>query len=172
MTDTETAPGWRIDEAARAAAIAAHDIESIRDDPALIRITEFAAALCGAPTALVSIVEERRQTFLARTGLDQGETPRETSFCQFAMIGDSIMVVPDATADPRFAANPLVTGAPGIRFYAGAPIIASDGTPLGSLCVIDDRPRDGLTPLQRQGLRVLAADVMQRLDRNRLFRAA
>lgn len=172
MTDTETAPGWRIDEAARAAAIAEHDIESIRDDPALTRITEFAAALCEAPTALVSIVEERRQTFLARTGLDQSETPRETSFCQFAMIGDGIMVVPDATVDPRFAANPLVTGAPGIRFYAGAPIIASDGTPLGSLCVIDDRPRDDLTPLQRQGLRVLAADVMQRLDRNRLFRAA
>lgn len=171
MTDTETAPGWHIDEATRASAIAAHDIESIRDDPALTRITEFAAALCEAPTALVSIVEERRQTFLARTGLDQSETPRETSFCQFAMIGDDIMVVPNATADPRFAANPLVTGAPGIRFYAGAPIIASDGTPLGSLCVIDDRAREGLTPLQRQGLRVLAADVMQRLDRNRLFRA-
>ncbi|MBY8828544.1 GAF domain-containing protein [Hephaestia sp. CMS5P-6] len=172
MNDSEIAPGWRIDEAARARSIAEHDIEAVRDDPALIRITAFAAALCDAPTALVSIVEERRQTFLARTGLDQSETPRETSFCQFAMIGNDIMVVPDATADTRFADNPLVTGEPGIRFYAGAPIVASDGTPLGSLCVIDTRPREGLTPLQRQGLLVLAADVMQRLDRNRQFRAA
>jgi PAS domain S-box-containing protein len=159
--------GWMIDEAVRTEALAAHDIESLRDHDGLGRITEFAAALCEAPIALVSLVEERRQTFIARTGIEATETPRETSFCAFAMRGIDIMVVPDATRDPRFADNPLVTGDPNIRFYAGAPLVADDGVPLGSLCVIDTKPRDGLTPLQRQGLLTLAEAVMARLRDSR-----
>jgi len=171
--DTSTAPGaveqrgWQLDEAARMRAIAQHDIESLRESADLKRITDFAAALCGTPIALVSLVEDQRQTFLARTGLDDTETPRETSFCAFAMRDTAIMVVPDATRDPRFADNPLVTGGPGIRFYAGAPLIADDGTPLGSLCVIDTVPRDGLTALQQQGLDTLADAVMARLRDSR-----
>jgi len=159
--------GWHIDETARAAALAAHDIESLRDSDGLERITDFAAALCEVPIALVSLVEERRQTFLARTGLDATETPRDTSFCAFAMLGDEPMIVPDARLDPRFADNPLVTGAPHIRFYAGAPLISDDGVPLGSLCVIDAVPRAGLTPLQHQGLETLASAVMARLRDSR-----
>ncbi|MEG3088861.1 sensor histidine kinase [Sphingomonas sp. PB4P5] len=147
--------------------IASHDIESLRDAANLKSITDFAAALCDAPIALVSLVEEQRQTFLARTGLEATETPRGTSFCAFAMREDDIMVVPDATLDPRFADNPLVTGAPDIRFYAGAPLVADDGTPLGSLCVIDTSPRAGLTALQRQGLSTLAEQVMARLRDSR-----
>lgn len=166
-TASSPASGWRIDEGVRARTIAAHDVESLRDHAQLTGITDFAAALCEAPTALVSLVEERRQTFLARTGLDASETPRETSFCAHAMLGDRIMIVPDARADPRFADNPLVTGAPFIRFYAGAPLVADDGVPLGSLCVIDSTPRDGLTPLQRQGLATLAEAVMARLRDSR-----
>ncbi|WP_010184288.1 PAS domain-containing protein [Sphingomonas sp. PAMC 26605] len=172
MTETpappaEARPGWRIDEGARADAIAEHDIETLRDDAALRRITDFAAALCGVPVSLVSIVEAERQTFLSRTGLDLSETPRETSFCAHAMLEDTIMVVPDATRDPRFADNPLVTEGLGIRFYAGVPLVREDGIPLGSLCVIDTVPRAGLTPLQRQGLAVLAADVLRRLGDSR-----
>jgi PAS domain S-box-containing protein len=159
--------GWQLDEAARARTIASHDIESLRDAANLRSITDFAAALCEVPVALVSLVEERRQTFLARTGIDATETPRETSFCAFAMREDDIMIVPDATADPRFADNPLVTGDPHIRFYAGAPLIADDGIPLGSLCVIDTKPRPGLTPLQRHGLTTLAEQVMARLRDSR-----
>ncbi|WEJ98934.1 MAG: PAS domain-containing protein [Candidatus Sphingomonas phytovorans] len=159
--------GWLIDEAVRADAIAAHDIESLRDNDGLSRITDFAAALSAAPIALVSLVEECRQTFIARTGLDATETPRETSFCAFAMRGTEIMVVPDATRDPRFADNVLVTGEPHIRFYAGAPLVSDEGVPLGSLCVIDTVPRDGLTPLQRQGLSTLAEAVMARLRDSR-----
>lgn len=172
MTDSSepsasAVPGWRIDERARAAAIAEHDIEALRDDVALRRITDFAAALCDVPIGLVSIVEAERQTFLSRTGLDVSETPRETSFCAHAMLEDDIMVIPDATQDPRFADNPLVIEGIGIRFYAGVPLVRDDGIPLGSLCVIDTVPREGLTALQRQGLMVLSEDVLRRLDDSR-----
>jgi PAS domain S-box-containing protein len=159
--------GWLIDEAVRAEALAAHDIDSLRDSAGLNQITDFAAALCEAPIALVSLVEEHRQSFVARTGLEATETPRETSFCALAMLGSDIMVVPDATADPRFTDNALVTGDPFIRFYAGAPLVSDDGVPLGSLCVIDTVPRDGLTPLQHQGLATLAEAVMARLRDSR-----
>lgn len=157
----------RTDDAQRAESIASHNIESLRDAADLKSITDFAAALCGTPIALVSLVEERRQTFLSRTGLAATETPRETSFCAFAMRGTDIMVVPDATQDARFADNPLVTGDPHIRFYAGAPLISDDGVPLGSLCIIDSAPRTALTPLQHQGLTTLAEAVMARLRDSR-----
>jgi PAS domain S-box-containing protein len=164
---THTSSGWQIDEGARALAIAEYDMDGLRDTAALKRITDFAAVLCDVPIGLVSIVEARRQTFLSRTGLEISETPREVSFCAHAMLGDDIMVIPDATVDPRFADNPLVTDGLAIRFYAGVPLVRDDGVPLGSLCVIDTVPRAGLTPLQREGLLVLAADVMARLGDSR-----
>src|SRR5690606_8915252 len=123
--------------------------------------------------SLVTIVEEQRQRFLARTGVDARETPRPTSFCAHAMLESAPMVVTDATQDPRFADNPLVTGEMGIRFYAGAPLVASEGTPLGALCVIDFEPRlEGLTQFQIEGLSVLAEAVMRRLTFERQARAA
>jgi PAS domain S-box-containing protein len=159
--------GWQLDEATRTAAILAYDLETLRDSAALTRITDFAAALCETPVALVSLVEETRQTFVSRTGINLTETSRETSFCAHAMLGDQIMVVPDASRDPRFIDNALVTGDLHIRFYAGAPLVSDDGIPLGSLCVIDTEPRDGLTPLQMQGLSTLADNVMARLRDSR-----
>lgn len=150
----------------RAALLALYDLDAggfrTLDD-----ITSFAAQLCGAPIALVSIVEDVRQRFLARVGLDAEETPRDVSFCALAMLGDNIFVVPDATQDARFIDNALVTGAPHIRFYAGAPLVGGDGEPLGALCVIDTVPRDDLTPLQRQGLSLLARQVMVELEGRR-----
>lgn len=157
-----------LDEAARARAIAEHAIHTLQDDPALTRITDFAAKLCDAPVSVVSIVEAERQNFIARTGIEDDGTPRSMSFCAFTMLGDEIMVIPDARQDPRFAANPLVTGDPFIRFYAGAPIVADDGTRLGALCVIDSQPRGGLTPLQHQGLSLLADEVMHHLRSSRV----
>lgn len=157
-----TGRGWRLDETVRADALAAYDLTTLAGSAALRRITDFAAALCDTPVALVSLVEEHIQCFVSRTGTELIATPREMSFCQFAMLGGDIMEVPDATADPKFANNTLVTGEPYIRFYAGAPLVSDAGVPLGALCVIDDAPRAGLTPLQRQGLLVLAADVMSR----------
>src|SRR4051794_15140170 len=102
------ASGWQIDEKARAAGLARYYLAALRDTPELRAITDFAGTLCATPIALISLVEEARQTFIARTGLDATETPRETSFCAHAMLGDAIMEVLDATADPRFADNALV----------------------------------------------------------------
>ena len=162
--------GWQIDEGVREQAIAAIDVATLTGSPRLQAITAFAGALCDAPIALVSLVERNWQRFVAQTGLDVSETPRETSFCAFAMLGDEIMEVPDARHDPRFSDNVLVTGAPHIRFYAGAPLVDRGGVPMGALCIIDDRPRDGLTLLQRQGLAVLADAVMAVFDLHRLAR--
>ena len=167
QTPSPRARGWQLDEARRRAVMDAYELDRLRDTTALRQITDFAARLCDAPIALVSLVEEHRQFFLSRTGLDTPETPREQSFCAHAMLEDDIMVVPDATADARFAENPLVCGELNIRFYAGAPLVSDDGVPLGSLCVIDTVPRAGLTDLQRDGLTVLAANVMARLRDSR-----
>ena len=146
--------------------IARYDLDAGGFD-ALDRITDFAAALCDCPIATVSIVEDERQRFLARTGLEAEETARNLSFCAHAMLEDGIFVIPDARLDPRFADNGLVTDAPCIRFYAGAPLLDADGAPLGALCVIDQKPRDDLTPLQRQGLILLARQVMVELEGRR-----
>jgi len=147
-------------EAAFSSEIIAHDLTSLHNDADLDRITAFAAKLCEAPIALVSLVGARTQRFVSDHGLGQSETPREWSFCAYAMEGSDIMVVQDATKDGRFSANPLVTDEPHIRFYAGAPLKSSRGVSLGSLCVIDRTPRGGLTPLQLDGLKLLADQVM------------
>lgn len=154
--------GWRLDETVRAEALAAYDLTALAGSAALRRITDFAAALCDTPVALVSLVEAHIQCFVSRTGTDLTATPREMSFCQFAMLNGDVMVVPNVATDRRFAGNPLVTGEPYIRFYAGAPLVSDAGVPLGALCVIDTVSRAGLTPIQHQGLVVLAADVMSR----------
>lgn len=147
-------------EARRNDIVRSFGLAALVDDPRLIKITDFAASLCEAPTALVSFVESDRQWFAARTGMDARETPRDASFCAHAMLSDQLMVVPDASEDPRFSNNPLVLGDPHIRFYAGAPLLTDDGTPLGALCVIDNVAREGLTDLQAQGLTLLAANIM------------
>jgi PAS domain S-box-containing protein len=157
---------WCGIETDRTAVLALYDLDAGSFDT-LDSITNFGAALCDAPICLVSIVEAERQRFIASAGLDATETPRDTSFCAHAMLGRDIFVIPDACDDPRFATNPLVTGAPHIRFYAGAPLIDPDGVPLGALCVIDDKPRTDLTALQRQGLTLLARQVMAELDGRR-----
>lgn len=144
-----------------------HDFSRLADNGALRRITDFAAALCETPIALVSLVEEAAQRFVARTGLAAESTPRRVSFCAHAIADDALMVVPDAAADPRFAENDLVTGEPHIRFYAGTPVKSREGLRLGTLCVIDRTPRKGLTPLQQQGLETLAEQVGLILDANR-----
>lgn len=151
----------------RSEILEAHDLDGLVDEASFDELTSFTAALCETPICLVSIVGDTMQRFVAKQGLDVCETPRESSFCAHAMLGADLMVVPNATLDPRFADNPLVTGDPFIRFYAGAPLVTEDGFPLGSLCVIDRVPRAGLTQLQQQGLRLMASQVMGAMGNRR-----
>ncbi len=132
--------------------------ESSYDD-----ITRLAAEICGTPVALVSLVDSDRQWFKSKLGLVVSETSREVSFCAHAILGADLLIVPDAGQDQRFADNPLVTGAPHIRFYAGAPLITSTGEVLGTLCVID-RERRTLSSGQQQSLRALSRQVMAQLE--------
>lgn len=157
-----------IGEEARSQVLKAYDLDSLDDDPELSAISSFAAELCDTPTAMVSLVEEERQRFLARIGSADRETRRSTSFCAHAMLGDDILQVTDATQDDRFAHFEIVTGKQSVRFYAGQPLISHDGTPLGALCVIDQVARpEGLTSMQRAGLKVLGQAVMRRLRHRR-----
>jgi PAS domain S-box-containing protein len=137
------------------------------------RLTTLAAALFNAPIALVSLIDQDRQWFKSRLGLDATETPRAWAFCDHAIKAgpNTTLVVEDATVDPRFADNPLVTGEPGIRFYAGATLTTASGSNVGTLCVIDKAPRD--RPLQEDlnRLSVLARMVVDELELSRATKA-
>ncbi|MFC5549356.1 diguanylate cyclase domain-containing protein [Massilia aerilata] len=134
------------------------------------RFTRIAAAAFGAPIALVSLVDAQRQWFKSRVGLDVSETPRSMSFCSHAVALADLLVVPDTHLDERFAGNPLVTGAPCIRFYAGQPVHSVDGQPLGTLCIIDQQPRM-FGDADKRMLRDLAQMVQDELNRGVLVAA-
>lgn len=135
--------------------------EEVFDD-----LTDLAAHICEAPIALISLVDEDRQWFKSRVGISVGETARDISFCAHAILKSDLFIVPDATKDPRFKNNPLVTGKDRVRFYAGAPLVTPDGYALGTLCVLDKKPRK-LRPDQEQALRVLAHHVVSQLELRR-----
>ncbi len=139
-------------------------------DPELDDIVELAALITGAPISVVSIVEEDEQVFAASAGLDAERTSRDVSFCGHAVAaGSRPLIVPDASADPRFADNPLVTGDPHIASYAGVPLVSDHGHAIGTLCVISDEPAT-LTDRQVRGLERLAARAMRIIEeRGRLF---
>ncbi len=135
--------------------------EQVFDD-----LANLAAHICEAPIALISLVDEDRQWFKARIGISLTESSRDISFCAHAILGEGILIVPDATKDARFKKNPLVTGPQKIRFYAGAPLITPDGHALGTLCVLGHEPRT-LRPEQKQSLRVLSHHVVSQLELRR-----
>jgi GAF domain-containing protein len=122
-------------------------------------LTRLAASICGTPIALVSLVDEDRQWFKSKVGLETPQTARQDAFCAHAIMSQDLLVVTDASRDPRFAANPMVLGEPHIRLYAGAPLTAPNGHHLGALCVIDREPRQ-LSRQQLESLRLLSRQVM------------
>jgi diguanylate cyclase (GGDEF)-like protein len=133
------------------------------------RIVELASLIFSVPITAISLVEKDRQWFLCNLGLEASETPRDQAFCAHAIASDGVMVVPDATQDPRFRANPLVTAAPHIRFYAGAPLHTPQGHNLGTLCVIDRQPRQ-ISELQVRQLTLLSQMVMHEIELRRQAR--
>ncbi|MCJ2033008.1 PAS domain-containing protein [Methylobacterium sp. J-068] len=132
-------------------------------------IAEAAADLCETPIAVVNLVGDGRQFFKAEVGLGVRETPLESSFCRQALLQEDFLCVPDASRDPRFEGNPLVTGDPGLRFYAGALLRTAEGQPIGTVCVLDTKPHV-LTERQRKGLRRLARQAMGQMELRRALR--
>lgn len=128
-------------EAGRLAALREAAILDTPPSPAFDRVCRLVQEALGVPIVLVSLIDQDRQWFKARLGLDVSETPRDLAFCNYTILHDSVFVVPDALADRRFAHNALVTGEPHIRFYAGAPLHVERDLRLGSLCAIDTKPR-------------------------------
>lgn len=159
-----------LDDDARLDALRAYDVLDTSPEQGFDDLVEVSAHIAGVPIALVSLVDRDRQWFKARFGLDATETPRDISFCGHVVADRSPLVVPDATKDPRFADNPLVEGPPDIRFYAGSPLVNPDGFHLGTLCVIDRRPRT-LSAEQLDALAALSRQVVSQLELRRALAA-
>ena len=157
-----------IDEPQRLEALRSYRLDGPVPEAEFDHVVRLAVDIFQVPTALVSFVEEDQQFFKARLGFDACETSRDVSFCAHALMSDDVLVIPDASADDRFASNPLVTGHPFIRFYAGAPIVTPSGHRLGSVCVIDTEPRAPLTNREQTILQGLAKVVVDHLERRRL----
>jgi PAS domain S-box-containing protein len=158
------------EEQARLAALAGLGILDTPAEREFDDLTRLAATALGAASAAVSLIDADRQWFKARHGIPFPETPRGIAFCTHAVAARSILVVPDATLDPRFSANLLVTGDGGIRFYAGVPLVTSSGDCLGTLCVFDPASRDGLGPQQERVLRDLARLAVDLIESRRFRR--
>jgi signal transduction histidine kinase/ActR/RegA family two-component response regulator len=157
------------DESRRLAALRSYDILDTPPEQEYDDLVQLAAQICGTPIASLSLVDEDRQWFKARVGLEETETPRDISFCSQAIqeSGNDLFVVPDAREDARFSDFANVQGPPKIRFYAGAKLVSHDGWALGTLCVIDRKPRE-LTDDQVRALRVLRRHVVNALELRRL----
>jgi PAS domain S-box-containing protein len=166
MLETNSQKPLPPDEEARLAALRSLEILDTASEESFDELTALAARICQTPIALVSLVDEDRQWFKSRVGWSATATPRDISFCAHTILNHDLLVVPDASVDARFANSPLVTSDPGIRFYAGAPLVTPEGHALGSLCVIDRRPR-ALTAEQAQALRILSHQVVALLQTRR-----
>ncbi|MFC4258030.1 PAS domain-containing protein [Marinobacter lacisalsi] len=160
------APDNPVHEQARLTALKATGLLDTEPEERFDRLTRMAVRFFDVPIALVTLVDSNRQWFKSCQGLDVSETPREISFCGHAILKTGLFIIEDATLDDRFNDNPLVTGAPYIRFYAGAPLLSSDGHRLGTLCLIDSRPRQ-LDPMQQEFLRDLANSVSHEIQLHR-----
>ncbi|PMW98892.1 GGDEF domain-containing protein [Pseudomonas sp. FW215-R2] len=155
-------PGKPVNEAARVQALYGLNLLDSAPEERFDRLTRLARRLFNVPIALVTLVDKDRQWFKSCVGLDATETPRDVSFCGHAILKDELLLVPDARQDVRFHDNPLVIGDPNIRFYAGYPLTVPNGNKMGTLCLIDTKPRE-LDDEERDLLRDLAGMAEQEL---------
>ena len=156
-------------EAERLAALKALHLFDSGSEVMLDEITSLAAVLCETPAAMISLVDEKREWFKSKVGVNLSEVDREISFCGHAIFEAKTLVVEDTLLDSRFAGNPLVRDTPHIRFYLGAPLVTTDGFILGTLCVFDQRPRK-LSPQQIRSLETLSRQVVLRFESKNLER--
>jgi len=150
-------------ESARIAALDRYAILDTEPEQAFDDLVTLASYICKAPIAMLSLVDDHRQWFKSKVGVQVCELPRDTSFCAHAIQQEDLFIVPDTSKDPRFRDNPLVTGEPHIRFYAGAPIVNEDGFALGTLCVIDRQPRE-LDSEQKEALWALNRLALSQME--------
>jgi len=156
-----------LNEPARLLALQSYEIMDSGQEPRYDDIALLASRICRTPIALITLIDERRQWFKSRIGLDRTELPRELGFCAHAIVEpDKVLTVVDARLDDRFASTPLVIGDPHVRFYAGAPLVSADGHSLGTLCVIDREPRN-LEPDQKDALLALSRQVVALMEERR-----
>ncbi|HEY9872650.1 MAG TPA: GAF domain-containing protein, partial [Candidatus Obscuribacterales bacterium] len=161
--DLTTAP-LPPNEVERLEALRRYNILDTPPEESFDRITTLAARLFNVPIALISLVDEFRAWFKSCYGFDTREIKRESTICSFAVLYNDVLVIPDTRKDPRFACMPFALSEPGLRFYAGAPLIAQDGFNLGTLCLLDSQPRNGLTAKEQATLKDLAAMVVDELE--------
>lgn len=153
----------------RLEALEQYQIMDTPPDKDLDEIVELASKICGKPISLISLLDQNRQWFKARVGLDVDQTPVDIAFCRYAIQDNQVFVVNDATKDERFVDNPLVTGKPDIRFYAGTPLTTFSGQNIGTLCVIDNKPGE-ITPDQLDALRILGKQVVKQFELKKALR--
>ena len=157
-------------EQARLDALRQYDIMDTGTEQCFDDLTQLAATICGTPTSLMTLLDQERQWFKSKVGMEACETKRDVAFCSHTIVNkDKLTIVNDATSDERFRDNTLVTKSPHIRFYAGAPLVTPEGHALGSLCVIDYEARQ-LSDSQKDALRRLARQVVAQLELRRTSR--
>lgn len=169
---TEKGPGWLAaplpeDEDLRLQTLRDYEVLDTPKEEAFDSIVSRVAERFRVPVVAISLIDDSRQWFKSCLGLDCHETPREQAFCAHALLEDTVMIVLDASEDFRFRGNPLVTGEPFVRFYAGAPIVAPNGMKIGVLCIMDDKPRGGFSFKDAALLCSMAGDVAAELERRR-----
>jgi GAF domain-containing protein len=150
-------------EAARVAALDRYAILDSEPEQSFDDLVTLAAHICKVPMAMLSLVDDHRQWFKSKLGVQVPETPRESSICAHAIQQADLFIVPDTLQDPRFRENPLVVGEPHIRFYAGAPLVNEDDFALGTLCVLDREPRE-LDPDQKDALNALGRLALRQME--------